>query len=107
MSIPQSVFEEFMSPLTESDAVELKRDSSTGLLIPTKQTAAIRTFKYIIRRGSVSDRLFHLQTFDSKPSPSPVPAPAPGVELMQIGERDVYEVEEIRQSRVRGKRTRE
>ena len=107
MRMPREVFEEWLSPLTADDAAGLKRDEASGALIPTKSTAAVRTFKYLIRRGSVSDRLFHLQTFD--PSPPPPPPPSTPMDVVQIGEEDAYEVEQILNSRLKAgcKRTRE
>jgi hypothetical protein len=98
MQLPRSVFEDFLSPLTEGDAEGLKRDEATGLLIPTKVTAAVRTYKYLIKRGSVSDRLFHLQTFDPSPR-APSTRTATGVQIVQAGEEDVWEVEAIIEAR--------
>ena len=50
--LPRDCFEKFMSPLTEDDASDLKRDPATGWLIPTQTTAALRRFEYTIKRGS-------------------------------------------------------
>ena len=108
MRMPREVFEEWLSPLTADDAAGLRRDEESGALIPMKSTAAVRTFKYLIRRGSVSDRLFHLQTFDPAPPPPPPPS-APPTDVVQMGEEDVWEVEQVLDSRVKPgcKRTRQ
>ena len=101
--LPREVFEDLMQPLQESDAVGLKRDAATGLLIPTSTTKALLKFDYNIRRGSVSDRLFHLQTLD--PPVKQRRKQAEAVQILQAGEDDAYEVEEIREKRTMGKKT--
>ena len=101
--LPREVFEDLMQPLQESDAVGLKRDAATGLLIPTSTTKALLKFDYNIRRGSVSDRLFHLETLD--PPVKQRRKQAAAVQILQAGEEDAYEVEEIREKRTLGKKT--
>ena len=91
VSLPRKVFEDFMSPLTPEDAEGLERDPATGWLLPTKTTATLRKFRYSIKRGSVSDRLFHLEDMD----PPPKPSSRPTAQRAQIGEDGVYEVESI------------
>ena len=59
-TLPREVFEDFMSPLGPEDAAGLELDPITGWLKPTHKTQALRHFDYEIKRGSVSDRLFHI-----------------------------------------------
>ena len=95
MQMPRECFDEFMEPLTPADAQGLEREASTGCLKPTSTTATLRKWHYSIRKGSVSDRLFHLQDLDPPPPP---PRPAPKQqppEQLEIGSEDVYEVEAI------------
>ena len=91
--LPREAFEAFMEPLTSGDAEGLARDPQTNMLVPTRKTAALRFFEYTIRRGSVSDRLFHLDTLDPEPSP-PKPSCEPP-SLSQIGDEGIFEVENI------------
>lgn len=98
-SLPLEVFEDFLSPLAPGDAEGLKRDSNDRL-IPTSTTSSVRHYKYLIKKGSVSDRLFQLQTLDAEPK-QPSRAPA---QVEQIGENSVYEVDSIVGSRQQGKR---
>ena len=72
MRMPRGVFEDFMSPLTEEMVAvgPLTRDAA-GHLIPTKTTAAVNRYEYTIKKGSVADKLFHLDTLDDVPSESP------------------------------------
>ena len=65
-SLPLEVFEDFMSPLSSGDAEGLTRDSDNRL-VPTSTTTSVRHYKYLVKKGSVSDRLFHLQTLDPEP----------------------------------------
>ena len=90
-----------MAPLTEADAVGVQRDA-TGLLVPTSKTSALLKFEYTISKGSVSDRLFHFDTMDSAP---PSISVKPATEVAAIGEEGIYEVEVLRSSRKRRKRT--
>ena len=101
MQMPRAVFEEIMVPVTPDDCKEMKRDAD-GHLMPTKVTGALNYFTYAIKKGSVTDRLFAFDSLD--PPPKPVLRKATAV--LEIGEEpDVYEVEEIRQKRQKGKRT--
>jgi hypothetical protein len=104
MKMPRDVFEDFMSPLTENDAEGLEREPATNRLQPTRVTGTLNHFKYTIKKGSVSDRLFQLDALDP-----PLPAkPAPkrkAAEMAEIGEEGVYEVEQIVAKRQKGKRT--
>ena len=99
MSLPLVVFEDFVAPLAEGDADGLKRNSNNRL-IPSSTTSSVRHYKYLIKKGSVSDRLFHLQDLDPEP---PEPRRS-SVQVEQIGEANVYEVEQIVGSRMKGKR---
>ena len=56
MPLPLELFEEFMAPLAEGDVNGLQR--LDGALLPTKTTKAIKKFEYLVRKGSLSDRLF-------------------------------------------------
>ena len=121
LQIPRDVFEDWISPLAESDAWSLTWDSvqkklvqssdtglkrdSQGHLLPTRSSAAARRFEYVMKKGSVSDRLFHLQDLDPPPPAKSKERMSSEVETAQIGEDNVYEVEELRSSRVKGKRT--
>ena len=103
-------FESFMSPLTETDADKLGRvsatgqhGSATGQLIPTSKTGSLLKFNYTIKRGSVSDRLFQLDSLDPLPKPAKPVKSAPPV--AEIGTEDVYEVEAILEKRQSGKKT--
>ena len=71
MAMPREIFEELMSELVEGDAEGLLRDAATQQLGPTSTTAALHHWKYTIKRGSVLDRLFRLQTMDPTPSAAP------------------------------------
>jgi len=100
MNMPLEVFEEFLSPLQETDAEGLRRTPDNSL-IPTSTTSALRKYTYTVRRGSVTDRLFQLDALDP-----PVPPPKESsLEEDQIGTGNVYEVERVEQSRKKGKRT--
>ena len=84
MSLPLVVFEDFVAPLAEGDADGLKRNSNNQL-IPSSTTSSVRHYKYLIKKGSVSDRLFHLQDLDPEP---PEPRRS-SVQVEQIGEANV------------------
>ena len=98
-ALPLQVFEDFLSPLQAIDVEGLRRAPDNSL-IPTSQTSTLRKYTYILKKGSVIDKLFRLQELDPEP---PTPEPEPEVE--QIGESNVYEVEQIVRSRKKGKRT--
>ena len=104
-SLPRECFEEFMKPLTATDAAGLKRDETTGWLVPTRTTGALRHFEYTIKKGSVSDRLFHLESLDPEPPPPKAKPTRTLPEVIEVGMEDVYEVEEIREKRVTKGRT--
>ena len=76
----------------------------TGKLLPTKITGALNHFQYMIRKGSVSDRLFKFHSLDVAPKAATMVTP-PAPDLLQIGTGDTYEVESIVSKRKRGKRT--
>lgn len=99
MLMPRSIFEAFLSPLKETDAEGLRRAPDNSLL-PTSRTSALNKYKYLLRKGSVIDRLFRLQELDPEP-----PEPKPEPEVEQIGEANVFEVEQVVSSRKTGKRT--
>ena len=75
--MPRRVFEEFMKPLEETDFSPhpgelhspLQRNEM-GELIPTRSSAKAFTFEYVIRRGSVTDKLVRLQDAFSPPPAS-------------------------------------
>ena len=94
--LPREVFEDFMSTLSEGDAEGLARDLVTQKLVPTTTTAALHHFKYVIKRWSVSDKLFHLESLD------PAPKVTAQVETIGVGEEDVFAVEAILESRQKG-----
>jgi hypothetical protein len=99
MPMPREAFESIVSPLTEADVEGLERDAD-GHLKPTKTTVSLNYYKYTIKKGSVSARLFHLDTLD--PPPKPLKPPKRKAEEITIGaEEDVYEVEEIREKRLK------
>ena len=98
MSMPREIFEEFVSPLQETDAEGLLR-APDGSLLPTSSTSALNKFKFTLKKGSVIDRLFNLKELDPDPPPPPEDP-----EVEEIGQNDVYEVENIVRSRKRGKR---
>ena len=57
-------------------------------MVLTRTTAAANYFEYVVKKGSVSDRLFHSQDLDppvpeSKAPPPPLPQAAA---IAQIGE---------------------
>jgi hypothetical protein len=102
MQMPRAVFEEILAPLTPEDCNELKCDAD-GHLLPTKTTGALNYFTYVIKKGSVTDRLFAFDALDPPPKPPPK---RKATEMLEIGEEeDVYEVEEIREKRQKGART--
>ena len=70
--LPARCFQEVMQPLLEGSAENVERDSS-GNLRPTKQTGAMRTYKYVVRRGSLHDKIFALQDFEKR-GPRPTKA---------------------------------
>ena len=96
--------QDFMKPLQEGDAKDMKRDAATGWLKPTRTTATLRRFKVEIRRGTVCDRLFHLETIDPPVIQRKTPAEVTQVQVLQAGEENVFKVEEIREKRTTGKK---
>ena len=56
-----------MAPMAEGDITNLSR--ANGALVPTKSTKATLRFTYVVRRGSLSDRLFRLEMAASAPPP--------------------------------------
>ena len=65
--MPRQCFEKIMEPLVEGDATNVKRDSLTNKLVPTSSAGSLLKFDYTISKGSVSDRLFHLDQLDVPP----------------------------------------
>mmetsp|Transcript_23812 Transcript_23812/g.52072 ORF Transcript_23812/g.52072 Transcript_23812/m.52072 type:complete len:89 (+) Transcript_23812:496-762(+) len=59
-----------MAPLLDGDAAGLSRDTSTGLLQPTKQMATMNMFEFTVVRPMVTDRLFQLHLADLKKGPN-------------------------------------
>jgi len=70
MAMPREIFEDFLSGLGENGAEGLVRDPVTQKLVPTTTTAKLFTYKYVIRRGSVNDKLFRLQALRGPPPPT-------------------------------------
>ena len=101
MACPIEVFEELMAELAEGDCKGLRRDPASQKLVPTRVTESLNHFQFEVRRGSVTDRLFKLQTLDPPP-----PRQRPALMLAQIGEPGVYEVEAIRAKRMTAKRVK-
>ena len=98
--MPREVFEDFVAPLTEADVEGMQRGPD-GSLVPTSKTTALYKYKYTLKRGSVTDKLFRLQELDPELPPPKKSLP----EVEHIGTGNVYEVEQIEQSRKKGKRT--
>ena len=65
VQLPLRCFMEFMSPLLEGSVEGLERDS-VGRLVPTKETAAMKKYQYVVRKGSQLDKLFGLQHFEKR-----------------------------------------
>ena len=60
MKMPREAFEEIFKELAVGDAVRVDRDASTGWLTPTSPASSrINLFDFMIKRGSVTDKLFH------------------------------------------------
>jgi hypothetical protein len=94
MAMPREIFEEFLEPLQEEDGTGLVR-TDEGRLIPVnaaKKSSSVNRYVCTINKGSVSDRLFHLNTMDEQVEPIPV---------SEVGEEGVYEVQAIWGSRPR------
>ena len=105
VQMPRQCFEKIMEPLVEGDATNVKRDSLTNKLVPTSSAGSLLKFDYTISKGSVSDRLFHLDQLDVPPRLSNKRT----VDEMEIGigQDDVYEVEAILEKRTKGKKRTE
>ena len=101
--MPRQIFEELLLDLVEGDAVGLQRDPATQQLIPTKSTATLHHFDYIIRKGSLIDLVFKLESTDPPPRAPRIPPPTA---LAQVGDEGVFEVEAIRAKRTTAKRTK-
>ena len=105
MSVPREIFEELLAPIQDGEVVGLKRDSTSGLLEPTRTTTALRHYEYTVRRGSLTDKIFNFAAFDPEGgATATATAPAPVLDVDAIGEGDVYEVEAIVGKRMKGKR---
>ena len=102
MNVPREIFDDLMSELKEGDADGLVRDSDTGSLVPTKITASLKRFEYTIKSGYLNDRLFKLNLLNPSPRPRKAQKTA---EVQEIGQANVYEVETIREKRIKGKKT--
>ena len=85
-----------MAPLKGGDAMGVKRDTSRKL-VPTTTTGSLNKYNYTVRRGSVSDLFFHLESLDTAPATKP--STKPPAEVLQVEEEDCYEVEAILESR--------
>eukprot|EP00965_Chrysotila_dentata_P179900 5939895-Pleurochrysis_carterae.AAC.1 len=69
LALPRSCFEAFMAPLADGDAYGLERDES-GMLKPTRKSAALSRFEYTVVRPMVTDRLFQLKQANLKKGPN-------------------------------------
>ena len=59
---PLELFEELMAPLTTTDVPELRREEDDPKsLIPTSRTAQTKWFKYVMRKGKVTEKLFRFE----------------------------------------------
>ena len=105
MAVPREIFEELMAPLTEDDTVGLRRNSTTDLIEPTNTKAAPHHYRYTIKRGSVSDKMFKLDSLDEPPPPPKAKLKSSTSEMLQIGDQDCYEVDSILDKRTVRKRT--
>ena len=94
--LPIEAFEEVIAPLKEGDTMGLTRDAA-GKLIPTSTTGSVNKYDYTVLRGSVNDLFFHLESRDAAPATKL--STKPPAEVLQVGEEDCYEVEEILESR--------
>ena len=61
--MPFRCFMDLMSPLEDGSVEGLQRDHM-GRLVPTKETPSMKRYQYVIRRGSLHDKLFSLQDFE-------------------------------------------
>ena len=68
--MPSEAFYMFLETLRPTDTTGLERDATTGAITPTTVTGTLNRWHFEIRKGSVSDRLFHLEDLDP-PAPSP------------------------------------
>eukprot|EP00966_Prymnesium_polylepis_P141382 3265061-Prymnesium_polylepis.1 len=95
-ALPVECFQQIFSALQEGDAEGVSRDSETGMLVPTGSTATIQKFNYMIRKGSVADKIFNLSALDvAPPEPARKPQKTPPDSVAPGDEPDVYEVESI------------
>ena len=100
--MPREVFEEIVAPLTTEDCSAMEREPD-GHLKPTKTTAALNYYRFEIRKGSVSDKLFAFDQLDPPPKPL---LKRKAAAVLDVGEEeDVYEVEALVAKRQKGKRT--
>ena len=83
MSMPKDCFEKFMEPIQDGDAKFLRddqkalsRDPSTGAVLPTKESAQVNKYEFIIYRPMVVDRLLQLEQADLKLGPLAKPGKA-------------------------------
>ena len=80
--LPLELFEELMAPLMEGDAEGLVREG--GSLKPTKSTSATHRWVYVVKRGSVSNRLFCLEQSNPKQKASSTAQRARGVGCARV-----------------------
>ena len=63
--MPKNLIMKWLEPLQMGDALGLVRESD-GSLAATSQSKSLERFKYTIRKGSVSDRLFNFESDNLK-----------------------------------------
>ena len=71
--MPREAFEAIFSMLAEGDAVGVKRDPITQMLVPTSTTGGLNKFDFMIKRGVVTDKIFEgkLEPWRHRSSQSP------------------------------------
>lgn len=83
--MPRQGFEKLMQPIAEGEIEGLRR--SAGQLEPTtavKASSSVMHFKYIIRKGSVSNKLWRLEDLDRRPAVSGRGRPPKGPRIEPI-----------------------
>ena len=100
--MPREAFEDIFGMLAEGDAVGVKRDPLTQMLVPTSTTGGLNKFDFTIKRGVVTDKIFEGK-LEAPEQPAEPKLKRP-LEVAEIGEDEIYEVEAILSSRTKGKK---